>query len=208
MRRGGCARYPLLPELRCGDRDIAAMTSTQQLQVSPIPASIDNVGEWEVIARQIASESGLPTTVTPELLVGMIGSAVPLLFEADAAKDMNLLRGTFTDPVIAQCQRNAGSFADEQPISAVVDLVGAHMADGHPVLRARLSIQVQDADGSRSATNQFWDLQLGAQVTVGQSQCPNCGAPIATGELICGHCRADVRSVVEAPLVVSRLELY
>jgi hypothetical protein len=184
------------------------MTSTGQLQVSPIPASIDNVEDWKEIARQIASESGLPTVVTPELVAGMIGSAVPLLFEADAAKDMNLLRGTFTDPVIAQCQRNAGCLLGEQPISAVAHLVGVHKVDGHPALRAHLSMQVQDADGNPSVNSQFWDLQLGAQVTVGQSQCPNCGAPIAKGELICGHCRTDVRSVVEAPLVVSRLELY
>ena len=41
-----------------------------------------------------------------------------------------------------------------------------------------------------------------------QGRCPNCGAPIARGELVCEHCRADVRSVVTVPLVVSRLELY
>jgi hypothetical protein len=184
------------------------MTTAEQLQISPIPASIDNVGDWEGIAHQIASESGLPTDVTPDLIVGMIGSAVALLFQADAAKDMNLLRGTFADPVIAQCQRNAGCLLGEEPISAVVDLVGAHMMDGHPVLRARIPVRVRGADGSESVNSQFWDLQLGAQVTVGQTTCPNCGAPIATGELICGHCRADVRSVVNTPLVVSRLELY
>ena len=55
---------------------------------------------------------------------------------------------------------------------------------------------------------QVWDLQLGTQVTIGQPQCPNCGAPLARGELICGHCHADVRSIVEAPIAVSRLELY
>jgi hypothetical protein len=184
------------------------MTSAGQLQVSPIPTSIDNVEDWEEIARQIASESGLPTVLTPESVLGTIGSAVSLLFEADAAKDMNLLRGTFTDPMIAQCQRNAGCLLSMRPTSAVVHLVGAHMAGGHPALRAHLSIQVQGVDGNQCVNSQFWDLQLGAQVTVGQSQCPNCGAPIATGELICEHCRTDVRSVVESPLVVSRLELY
>jgi NMD protein affecting ribosome stability and mRNA decay len=43
---------------------------------------------------------------------------------------------------------------------------------------------------------------------VGQQTCPNCGAPIGNGELVCGYCRTDVRSLVEVPLVVSRLELY
>jgi hypothetical protein len=184
------------------------MTPTEQLQLIPIPASIDNLANWGEIAKQIASESGLPTEVTPELITGMLASAVPLLFEADAAKDMGPLRGTFTDLVIAQCQRNAGALMGEQPVSVVIDLVGAHIADGHPVLRARLLIQVQGGGGGQSVNRQFWDLQLGAQVTVGQSQCPNCGAPIGRGELICGHCGTDVRSVAKVPLVVSRLEIY
>ena len=184
------------------------MTTTEHLQLAPIPASIDDVEDWKEIGEQIESEAGQPTVVTPGLIVGMIGSAVPLLFEADATRDVNLLRGTFTDPVIAQCQRNAGCLQGAQPVSAVVHLVGAHEVDGHPVLRARVSVQVQGADGSRSVNSEFWDLQLGAQVTVGQPNCPNCGAPIAKGALICEHCRADVRSVVEVPLVVSRLELY
>jgi hypothetical protein len=184
------------------------MTTTEQLQLSPVSASIDNVEDWKEIAQQIASAAGLPTVVTPELVAGMIGSAVTLLFEGDAAKDMSILRGTFTDMVIAQCQRNAGGLLGGQPLAAVVHLVGAHMVDGHPVLRAHVAVQVQSSDGTRGVDNQFWDLQLGAQVTVGQATCPNCGAPIAKGELICGHCQADVRSVVEVPLVVSRLELY
>jgi hypothetical protein len=184
------------------------MTTTEQLQLSPIPVTIDNLGEWDGIARQLASETGQPTAVTPELIVGLIGGAVPLLFAADASKDINLLRGTFTDPVIAQCQRNAGAFLGERPVSAVVDLVGAPMVDGHPAIRARVAIQVQDADGGQSVNSQVWDLQLGAQVIVGQAICPGCGAPLAKGELICGHCGTDVRSITKVPLVVSRLELY
>jgi hypothetical protein len=184
------------------------MTTTDQLQLAPIPASIDNVADWEAIAQQIDSEAGLPTVVTPELLAGMLGSAVRLLFEADAAKDMNLLRGTFTDQVIAQCQRNVGSLQGGHPTSAVVHLIGAPRVDGHPVLRAHLSVQVQGVDGGQSVNSQFWDLQLGAQATVGQPNCPHCGAPIANGHLICEHCGTDVRGVVEVHLVVNRLELY
>jgi hypothetical protein len=184
------------------------MTTTERVEVSPIQVSIDNPGDWGEIAGQLASESGLPGLVTPEMVVGMIGGAVPVLFEADATNSMNLLRGTFTDQVIAQCKRNAGCLRGGRPISAVVKLVGAHLVDGAAVLRAHVVIQVRDAGGERSIATQFWDLQLGAKVTVGQSQCPNCGAPVASGELICRHCHTDVRSVVSAPLVVRRLELY
>lgn len=184
------------------------MSASEQLQLSPIPASIDNGTDWQAISQQLDSEAGLPTAITPEMVAGMLGSAVPLLFEADAAKDVNLLRGTFSDPVIAQCQRNLGCLEGGTPTSVAVHLVGAPMAEGHPALRAHLSIQVQDAAGAQRVDSQFWDLQLGAQTTVGQSTCPNCGAPIVDGHLICQHCGADVRSVVEVPLVVSRLELY
>lgn len=184
------------------------MTGTQSPQLTVIPVSIDNRADWQEIAGQISSEAGLPTVLTPELVEGMIGSAVPLLFAADAARDMDLLRGTFADQVIVQCERNIGSLAGAQPTSAAVHLAGAPMIDGHPGLRVHLAVQVQGAADRESVSSQFWDLQCGAQVTVGQPTCPNCGAPIASGALICGHCATDVRSVVTMPLVVSRLELY
>jgi predicted LPLAT superfamily acyltransferase len=91
------------------------MTTSEQLRLAPIPASIDNVEEWEGIARQIAAEAGVPTALTPEVIAAMIGSAVVLLFEADDTKDMSLLRGTFADPVIAQRQTNAGCLQAPSP---------------------------------------------------------------------------------------------
>jgi hypothetical protein len=184
------------------------MSATEQRQIAPVPASIDNPGDWEVLANQITINTATPTVVTPEMIVGMIGSAVPLLFAADAARNPNLLRGTFSDPVVAQCQRNTGELMNAQPATVVVHLVGSRVVDGHPVVRAHLSIQAQDRDGNASAHHQFWDLQFGGQVTTGQLNCPNCGAPIGEGELICGHCHTDVRRVVDVPIVVSRLELY
>ncbi len=184
------------------------MSAAAQLHASPIPASIDNAGEWSAIAAQIAADTGLPTEVTPALLTGMIGSAVPLLFAADAAKDAALLRGTFADSVIAQCARTAGSLEGQQPTSVSIALVGAHLAEGCPVLRAHLAIDARRSDGGECVARQFWDVELGGEVTVGEPACPNCGAPIATGQLICSHCQADVRAVVRMPLVVCRLELY
>jgi hypothetical protein len=89
-----------------------------------------------------------------------------------------------------------------------VHLVGSRVVDGHPTLRLHVVINGERSGGEPSVERHFWDLQLGAQVTVAQQTCPNCGAPIATGELICDHCHADVRTTAEVPLVVSRLELY
>jgi hypothetical protein len=179
-----------------------------QLQISTVPARIDNEECWEEIAKQIEAESGLPTQVTPQLVSGMISSVVPLLYQADAAKDMGLLRGTFTDALIAQRQRIAGCLQGARPILVVADLIGTHMDDGHPTIRAKLSIRLTNRDGGESVANEFWDLRLGDTATVSQANCPNCGAPMGQGELICGHCGTDARSVVTVPLVVSRLELY
>jgi hypothetical protein len=184
------------------------MSATDQVAVQPVPARIENVQEWQAISQQIASESGLPTQVTPDLVSSMVGGAVGLLYRADSTKDASILRGTFADGVIAQCQRFAGSMMSGRPLSVAIELVGARMSEGHPVLRTHLTVEVEGGDGSDIVTRQFWDLQLGAQVTVGQSQCPNCGAPLATGELVCSHCQTDVRNVVEAPIVVAKIELY
>jgi ribosomal protein S27AE len=181
---------------------------SEQLQLAPVPASIDNPGQWDTIAQQIALASGLPLTITPEVLLGMVGSAAPLIFEAQSAGDAGMLRGTFADPVVAQCQRNGVRLLSGEPVSAVVHLVGGRVADGHSVLRVHLAIEGQDAAGEHTVDRQFWDLSLGGQVTVGLHSCPNCGAPLAAGELVCGHCHTDVRKTVQVPLVVSRLELY
>ena len=184
------------------------MSSTQELRIGPIAASIDNPEDWEVLASQITAGTGMPTAITPEMIIGMIRSAVPLLFAADAARDANLLRGTFSDAVVAQCMRNTGELMDAQPTTAAVHLVASRVVDGHPVVRAHLSIDTRSGNGTPPTQNQFWDLQFGGQVTVGQLDCPNCGAPIGAGELICGHCHTDVRGVVDVPIVVTRLDLY
>lgn len=184
------------------------MSATGQREIASVPVTIDNAGDWDTLVNQITAGTGMPPVVSPEMIVGMVGSAVPLLFAADADRNLNLLRGTFSDPVVAQCTRNAGTLMGAVPETVVVHLAGSRVVDGHPVVRAHLSIQATHPDGTPTRSQQFWDLQFGGEVTVSQSSCPNCGAPLGKGELICGHCHADVRSVVDAPILVSRLELY
>jgi hypothetical protein len=178
------------------------------LELAPVPASIDNAEDWDAIMQGIARQTGLPPTVTPESVLGMVRGAVPLVFEAESSGNVNLLRGTFADPVVAQCRQNLGSLLRGRPEATVVHLVGGRVAGGNPVLRVHVLIQGRRSDGDQTLDRQFWDLQFGGQVTVGQHDCPSCGAPIPPGELICEHCGTDVRSTVEVPLVVSRLELY
>jgi hypothetical protein len=178
------------------------------LQLAPVPASIDNPADWDPIMQLIARRTGLPPTITLDSVLGLVRGAVPLIFEAQSAGTANLLRGTFGDPVVAQCQLNIGCLLSGRPESAVAHLVGGRVADGRPILRVHVLVQGRGPDGEQTIDRQFWDLVLGAEVTVSQPDCPNCGAPVAQGELICDHCGADVRSTVEVPLVVSRLELY
>jgi hypothetical protein len=184
------------------------MSATGQPEIAPVPATIDNAADWDVLTNQITAGTGMPSVVTLEMIVGMLGSAVPLLFASDATRNLNLLRGTFSDPVVAQCTRNAGTLMGALPKAIVVHLAGSRVADGHPVVRAHLSIEATGPDGNPTRSQQFWDLQFGGQVTVSQPSCPNCGAPVGAGELICAHCHGDVRNVVDVPIVVSRLDLY
>jgi hypothetical protein len=138
----------------------------------------------------------------------MISSATALMYEAQSAGNAGLLRGTFVDAVVAQCQRNDTRLLSGKPESAVVHLVGGRVVNGDATLRVHVVIHGQDESGQERIDRQFWDLELGGQVTVGQPTCPNCGAPIAAGELICEHCRTDVRTTAQVPLLVTRLELY
>jgi len=174
----------------------------------PIPVVIDNPGDWASIMEELGSRTGSPPTITPELVAGVVGSAAPLLFAADAAGTSDRLRGTFPDPVIAQVERNFGSFFGERPVSGTVHLVGSPAGPVPPALRIHLQLLVKSAQGDDGVNSQFWDLAVGSQVTVGDATCPNCGAPLAVGQLICDHCHTDARSIVSVPLAVSRLVLY
>jgi zinc-ribbon domain len=176
--------------------------------LTPVTGSIDNPGDWDAVTQRITQVSGLPPAVDADTLLALIRSAVALMFEAQASANMNLLRGTFAAPVVAQCQANADGLLSGRPGSVVVHLAAGRVVDAHGVLRVHLEVHGQRVDGSPSVDRQFWDLQLGGQVTVAQSACPNCGAPVAGGELVCSHCGTDVRSVTDVPAVVSRLELY
>jgi len=184
------------------------MTMSESPQLATVPVELDNPGDWDDIAQQLATVSSLPGAITPELLTMTVGSAVSILFAADRSGDTDSLRGTFTDPVMAQRRQFPGSLNGDTPVSVMLHLVGAPVRDGKPVIRVHLVVATQSADGGSGANSQFWDFTVDTQVVVGQTSCTNCGAPIPEGRLVCDHCHADVRQVVSAPLVVSRLELY
>lgn len=178
------------------------------LELAQVPASIDNPGDWDPIMQGIARQTGLPPTITADAVLGMVRGAVPLIFQAECAGNVDVLRGTFADPVVAQCRQNLGSLLRGRPEAAAVHLVGGRVTDGDPVLRVHVLITGQGPGGDPTLDRQFWDLRFGGRVTVGRQECPHCGAPLPHGELICDHCGTDVRSTVDVPLVVSHLELY
>jgi hypothetical protein len=184
------------------------MSDAQTVALAPVAGSIDNLADWDAVTAGITRATGLPVAITPDTLLALLGSAVALMFEAQSSGNMNVLRGTFAAPIVAQCQANADGLLTGRPESIVVHLAAGRVVDGHGVLRVHLNIAGVRTDGAPSLDRQFWDLQLGAQATVAQSACPNCGAPVSGGELVCGHCGTDVRSVVDVTAAVTRLELY
>ena len=184
------------------------MTMSDQTELSPISVSIDNPEDWADISQQLSAELGEPVVLTPEVIGRTVGSAVPMFFAADASGNLDTLRGTFAAQVIAQCQRHIGTLNGDTPESVLLRLVGSPMENGKPALRVHLQIKTRAPDGIEGATGQFWDFALGVQVTVAPCACPNCGAPLSGGQLICDHCHTDVGQVAHAALVVERLELY
>ena len=184
------------------------MTLSDSPQLATVPVELDNPEDWNDIAKQLAAVSGLPGTITPELLTMTVGSAVSILFTADRSGDADILRGTFTEQVMNQRRQFPGSLDGDTPVSVMLHLVGAPVREGKPVIRVHLVVATRSADGGSGANSQFWDFTVDTQVVVGQATCTNCGAPIPEGRLVCDHCHTDVRQVVSAPLVVSRLELY
>ncbi len=182
--------------------------SVSASQHQAIPVSLDNEGDWGEIAGRLSREGGAPTQVTEEMLTQMLGGAIPLLFAADGARRYDLLRGTFQEPVIAQCERNAGCLEGQTPVSATVHLIGVPPGEEPPTLRVHLVIQTAQTNGEEAHIGQSWELECGAETAVGQASCPNCGAPVEGGALVCGHCGHDVRSIVTVPLTVGHLEIY
>jgi hypothetical protein len=177
-------------------------------QLTPVTGSFDNREDWDAVTQRITQVTGMPLTVSPDDLLAMISSGVALMFEAQTSANANLLRGTLAAPVVAQCRVNIDGLLSGRPQSVVVHLAAGRVVDGRGVVRAHLEIHGVHPDGTPSIDRHFWDLQLGAEVTVAQTTCPNCGAPVAGGELVCTHCGTDVRTVTPVPAVVTRLELY
>ncbi len=180
--------------------------STSELM--PIAAAIDNREDWAAVTQGIERATGLPLAVSPDGLTAVIGAGLALMFDGQKSRSMDGLRGSFAAPVVAQCQANHDGLLSGRPRSVTIHLAAGRVVDGKGVVRVHLEIHGERQDGSASIDRQFWDIQVGAQVTVAQPACPNCGAPITAGELVCSHCGTDVRHNVDVPVVVSRLELY
>jgi len=141
VRSADFAGQPLLRQLWFTGPDAPAVNTTEQLESSPVPASIDNVGDSETLAEQITSGVGMPTVVTPEMIVGMIGSAVPppvrggcrRRCEPPAAGLMLAVAGlsTLRDPArLASYQVLAGHCANSEQTRNIV-MMGAGPEHGH-----------------------------------------------------------------------------
>lgn len=178
---------------------------------TPITLTLENPEEWPKLAEQIEARTGMPPTSDPEEIVGMAALAVALVYQCDADGDFGRLRGTFTDDVVAQCERNHGCLMGARPLPGTMELIGAGYNDtGDPAVRVRVAITVQSDDsGPPRPSTVFLDLQLGAEVTEeSTSVCKNCGAPLAHGQLVCSYCGSDMRTVMRVPLAVCNLELF
>jgi hypothetical protein len=177
-------------------------------QLPSIQVTVDNPEVWAEIALHFATRTGTPLSSDLAALTSLVASGVTLLFEADATGSVDLLRGTFSDQLVAQCERNLGCLHGDRPTSAMVHLVGVPESTREASIRTRVMVAVTELDGQSGMRSQFWDLQADVSVVVGTSTCPNCGAQLQPGQLICGYCSTDVRRSLQVPFVVTKLEMY
>ena len=171
-----------------------------------VPVSFENPETWSDLGVRLARVGFSGTSL--DQLAGLVSTAVPLVFACDLSGDYSAMHGVFSDVTVAQCEQNSGSLQGAQPASVSVRIAAVQSELTPPTLRIHLTIGVIGAADGASVLGQFWDVASNQQAVVGQSTCPNCGAPIASGLLACTHCGADVRSVVSVPFVVERLQLY
>jgi zinc-ribbon domain len=172
-----------------------------------LPVSVENPETWNEISRAITERTGLPPVTDLASVLGFVGASIRLVFEAENAQRPDTLRASFAEPVIAQLIRHGGGFIGSTPSAADVNLVGVPGSSGPPAVRLRIRITAANPAGQPSYLEQFWDVQMGGgTVTVGATTCPNCGAPLADGAIVCSYCRADTRSAQNVPLLVVKLE--
>jgi hypothetical protein len=157
--------------------------------------------------------TGVPPNATVEEVAGIVSSAVALLYAADAAGDMEVLRGVFCDPVVGQCERNRGCLEGAVPApGGQLTLIGApYAANGDPIcgVRVRAEFPVTTPAGTTLPSVLFMDVQFDSRVTLSAAHnCSNCGEPLGRGEILCSHCGADIRTEVSTPLAISCMQLF
>ena len=184
------------------------MTDGGAAGLSAIPIEVENPDEWSEIYRELSAMHGVPPALTLDAVTALVASAVPILFHADATHSVDVMRGTFSNQVIAQCGAHLGCLLGVTPTSALLRLIGAPARRVPPVLRVRIIARTIAPQGHDVKISQFWDIEFDSETTVSMGTCPNCGAPLAAGQLVCSHCHSDARAKVEVPLLVNRLQIY
>ena len=197
-RPGGSA---LLRSMRNGDRaaaTISARTAAQRLHsgqsmtaAAAAPGRADphdrstTPANGSAIATADRSESGVPPRCSHRRSSrGMIGSAVPLLFEADAAKDMDLLRGHLRRPRDRTMPAERRVPARRAPhLNGHTPRRRAHGGRTPPAENASL-IQVQGADGERKGRRPVLGPAARGRGDGGSTELP---------ELRCAHRHRDPR---------------
>ncbi len=184
------------------------MTYADPGELTAIPTTVENPGEWSQIYQELSAAHGVPPAVTVDAIAAMVGSALPIFFHADATRGIDIMRGTFSNQVIAQCGAHLGCLGGARPTSALVRLIGAPARRDPPVLRVRVVARTVTPEGNDGTNSQFWDIEFDSETVVSKGACPNCGAPLAAGQLVCSYCHRDARTKVQVPLLVNRVQIY
>jgi hypothetical protein len=152
-------------------------------------------------------------TITPSLeeLGNFLGGAVALWFLADAAgaSGTQALLGTFDKLLISRLARVNGQLQEVVPVAATMTLVSVATIEQDPTIRVRLHVVPTTPPSDLSVLEQFWDVLIDTKnAATAPTLCPNCGGPVAAGDLFCRHCRADLRPSSPSALLVTRITAF
>lgn len=172
-----------------------------------VPLTVDNPGDWASLAAKMGAEVGLPTHATREAVTNFVQHAASVLFVADASHNIDLLRSIFEEGVVESYRNLFGQFANATPQAYAVHLISSVPDNNRPDIRILVTISYQRSGADR-VSKMFWDLVFDTTLRVAAARCPNCGAAVEAGGLICTYCQHELSTTVAAAVAVSRVQEF
>ncbi len=153
----------------------------------------------------------LPQEISLESVKLFVSTMVPQMYSCMINHDFRSLLNSFSQEAVEALKFLSAHYVGNEPNLVEVNLVGLTPDQANKdfmELRIHLTVHAADSDGSPVILQQFWDVSGNHSFEGSLSQCPNCGAPVEAGTIVCKYCHSDLRSESTATIFVSRVQSY